>query len=38
MTSVALFALNQVSWNFCTSARVNLATEASVPEPVKGLP
>ena len=36
--SVALFGLNQNAWNFRMSAGVSLATLASVPEPVKGLP
>ena len=36
--SVALFGLNQVSWNFRRSARRQFPTDASVPEPVNGLP
>ena len=32
--SVALFGLNQLSWNLTRSARVIAATDSSVPEPV----
>ena len=38
MMSVALFGLNQVAWNFFISEGVNFSTDASVPEPVSGLP
>ena len=38
ITSVELFGLNQVSWNFFMSDWLSFSTDTSVPEPVNGLP